>query len=446
EVEGYTGVSGLQGAAYSAGVDDEGVARFSTTAPLRPKEGLTIAVSWPKGHVEEPSTADKAKYFVRDNLGMATGVVGFVSVMIYYFVIWFKVGRDPPGGVIVPAYAPPQELSPAAARFVMRMGFDHGAFTAALINGAVKGHVMIEQEDRKYRLSKRNDGHRDELSRGETRVLAKLFAGGNSLELVRRNHKRVSDAIKVLKKTLRAEYQRVYFFANRGYLIPGITLSAVAVIGSGIAAGADGFAMIFLTVWLTIWTGAVVLLWMQRSILIALVFSSFELIAMAVFSQQLPGWSFAVLLGLLAVNVFFYQLLKAPTRLGRKVMDKIEGLKMYLELAEKDRLDLLNPPERTPQLFEELLPYALALGVEQQWSQRFAGVLAGAAAGGNDYRPAWYQGAHTDVLSPAQFSSSLGSSLTSAIGSSAHASGSSSGVGGGGSSGGGGGGGGGGGW
>ena len=82
-----------------------------------------------------------------------------------------------------------------------------------------------------------------------------------------------------------------------------------------------------------------------------------------------------------AANIVFYTLFKAPTPAGRRIMDEIDGFRQYLAVAEKDRLNLLNPPDETPGLFERYLPYALALGVEQRWSERFAGILSRAAAG-----------------------------------------------------------------
>jgi uncharacterized membrane protein len=139
---------------------------------------------------------------------------------------------------------------------------------------------------------------------------------------------------------------------------------------------------------------------------------------------------------LLIVVLHFYQLLKAPTTRGRRVIDKLEGLKMYLSVAEKDRFNLLNTPEKTPELFEKLLPWALALGVEQQWSEQFSDILAQAIREGT-YSPSWYSGHHT--FSTTSLASSLGASLSVSISSSSTAPGSSSGSGGGGSSGGGGG-------
>jgi uncharacterized membrane protein len=150
-----------------------------------------------------------------------------------------------------------------------------------------------------------------------------------------------------------------------------------------------------------------------------------------------------VLLVLLAVNIVFFLLLRAPTIHGRNVMDQLEGLKLYLSVAEKDRLNILNPPEKTPALFERFLPWALALDVEQQWTEQFSSVFAQMAQEGR-YEPTWYNSRRP--FSSHALASSLGSSLASAVSSSSTAPGSRSGSRGGGSSGGGGGGGGGGGW
>jgi len=155
-------------------------------------------------------------------------------------------------------------------------------------------------------------------------------------------------------------------------------------------------------------------------------------------------------------NVLFAWLLRARTPSGRKAMDEIEGFRLYLSVAEADRLNRLNPPDRTPELFERFLPYALALGVEQEWSEQFSEVFARMAAEGTapeswrgGYHPAWYVGNGLRGFNAGAFTSGLGSTLSGAISSASVAPGSRSGFGGGGGgggSGGGGGGGGGGGW
>jgi uncharacterized membrane protein len=144
--------------------------------------------------------------------------------------------------------------------------------------------------------------------------------------------------------------------------------------------------------------------------------------------------------------VTFAIIMKKPTAPGRTLMDATAGFREYLEIAEKDELNLRNPPEKTPALFEQYLPFALALGVDQQWAERFTRIFA-KLKGPNDtdWQPAWYSGSWNsfDLRSN---TSNLSSGLGSAISSSVSPPGSSSGSGGGGFSGGGGGGGGGGGW
>jgi uncharacterized membrane protein len=144
--------------------------------------------------------------------------------------------------------------------------------------------------------------------------------------------------------------------------------------------------------------------------------------------------------------IFFAIIMKRPTLRGRKLLDEMLGFKDFLEVAEKEELNLRNPPEKTPELFETYLPFALALGVDQQWSERFASLLASIRQpNGDPYSPAWYSGNwNSSNLSKA--TSGLSRGLNSAVSASVTAPGSSSGGGGGGSSGGGGGGGGGGGW
>src|SRR5690606_1583347 len=154
------------------------------------------------------------------------------------------------------------------------------------------------------------------------------------------------------------------------------------------------------------------------------------------------------------LTVVFAVLMRAPTIQGRKVMDQIEGFKLYLETAEKERLNMVGEPPMTVDRFERILPYAIALGVEKQWSEHFEGELARNAVSdierGAIYQPVWYSGGSD--FSPGRISSSVSAAaagMTAAMVAAQPVQASSSGFssgGGGGSSGGGGGGGGGGGW
>lgn len=74
-------------------------------------------------------------------------------------------------------------------------------------------------------------------------------------------------------------------------------------------------------------------------------------------------------------------------------MDQIEGFKLYLSVAEKEGLNMRNPQEKNPELFEKYLPFALALDVENDWSEKFSKVLAQAQTE-HGYSPIWYSGRH----------------------------------------------------
>jgi uncharacterized membrane protein len=153
-------------------------------------------------------------------------------------------------------------------------------------------------------------------------------------------------------------------------------------------------------------------------------------------------WPVLIVL-LVGINIIFGWLVRAYTVEGRKIVDEIEGFKWFLSVTEKERLTFHNPPQQTPELFEKMLPYALALGVEHEWAQQFASVFAKLENQGVNYAPVWYYGSMTH-FTPDGFASEIGKTFTGVVSSSATPPGSSSG--GGGFSGGGGGGGGGGGW
>ena len=459
----YTGYQGDQGHDFTVRADDNLIV-FKTTRPLASREGLTVAVSWPKGVVHEPSSQERMGFFFQDNVATAIGLIWLAVLLGFYLWVWYRVGRDPAGGTIIPLYSPPAGFSPAGVRFVSRMGYDDKAFAAAVVDMAVKGGVLIEEDGGDYTLVRR-EGATGALSRDEQLVTAQLFSGGKSVKLENTNHTRIKAAIDALKKNLQTELAKIYFVTNSGYLAPGIiiTLLGVALV---VLTSRDKALAAFGSLWLTIWTVACYFLavnvykqWqaargggcMKRLgalgiTLFALPFFAGEIAGAVLLTTAVSIPAAATLAAMGFVNALFYHLLKAPTLSGRKIMDQIEGFKLYLSVAEKERLNLLNPPEKTPALFEKYLPYALALNVENAWSEQFAEVLAKAGTETQPYSPVWYSGSSWDSFHTSRFSDSLGSSFAGAISSSSTAPGSSSGSGGGGSSGGGGGGGGGSGW
>ncbi|MBN2170122.1 MAG: DUF2207 domain-containing protein [Candidatus Krumholzibacteriota bacterium] len=405
----YTGRQGEAGRDFTAREGRDGRLTYETTRRLAPGEGLTVAVAWPKGFVAAPSRWARLRYFARDNLASLLAVAWLAVILVYYVRAWRKVGRDPEKGTIIPLFEPPAGFSPAASRTLLRMGFDNTAFTAAVMDLAVKGVLVIDEPEEKTYILRQKESWRDNLSAGEARVAAELFSAGPILELDNENHAVFQGARRALRRVLKQELQKTYYRTNSAQHLAGLGVSIVALV------------MIFLTA-----RG-------QFGSVLAVVTPAFWLTA--------GGFA-----AIIALNAIFHHLLKAPTLRGRRIMDAIEGFKLYLSVAEKERLEALHPPEKTPELFERYLPYALALGVEQEWSEQFESVLARAGEDGRSYHPVWYTGASWRSLGAGGFGSSFGGAFTSAIAASSTTPGSSGGSGGGGSSGGGGGGGGGGGW
>jgi hypothetical protein len=148
---------------------------------------------------------------------------------------------------------------------------------------------------------------------------------------------------------------------------------------------------------------------------------------------------------LVAAMIAAGRLLPAYSLRGRRLQDEIEGLRLYLGVAEGDDLARMQAPQLTPAEFAKQLPYALALGVEKTWADRFAALLGTAAVA--QAVSGYYHGSdfNSGSFSVGDFASGL-DSMSSTVSSASTPPGSSSGSGGGGSSGGGGGGGGGSGW
>ena len=453
----YTGPVGAKGRNFAIQTE-AGVFSCETTKPLSPGEGLTVAVAFPKGFVQLPTPTQQ----VLTNQGFQMAATGFVVVTVFFLVAWFLVGRDPTRGLTVPLFAPPPGISAPAARYLRRMGYDDKTFAAALVQMAVAGALVIEDGDDAYILARGKTANAKGSWQDE--VASTLLGSAPAVRLEQDNHAVIAAARKALETNLKNDYQGSHFQTNRAFFFFGAALSVLALVLSALWSDDPQVAGIFIT-WLAGWSFAVAALSLRAltalrkarsrprfttivgavfACLFAVPFLVGELVGTAFLSAALSLPTTACLVGIAILNAIFWHLLKAPTPQGRRVMDALEGFRLYLSVAERDRLNILNPPQRTPELFERYLPYALALDVENAWAAQFADVLAQASAQG--YTPVWYVGHGFASGDYSGFADNLGNGFSSAISSSATAPGSTSGSGGGGSSGGGGGGGGGGGW
>ena len=223
----YTGYQGSRGHDFTVQAGDRDIC-FKTTRRLAPREGLTVAVSWPKGVVHEPSGQERLGFFLRDNVAVAVGLIWLAVLLAFYLWAWVRVGRDPAAGTIIPLFSPPSGFSPGGARFVSRMGYDDKAFAAAVVDMAVKGAVLIQEDGGDYTLVPR-DATKGALSRDEQLVTAQLFPEGKSVKMENTNHTVIKGAIDALKKNLKTEIEKIYFVTNSGYLAPGIVITLLGL-------------------------------------------------------------------------------------------------------------------------------------------------------------------------------------------------------------------------
>lgn len=461
----YTGPQGAKGTDAAVVSEQPGRIVFRTTYPLRPSEGLTIAVAWPKGVVDAPDQSTRLGWWLADNGPIALGAAGLLGLLFYYFYAWKRAGRGPDEGTIVPLFSPQDELSPAAMRYVSRMGFDNRAFAAAIVDLGVRGRIRLVEGEKgfftKAKTTIEKTGGEEDLPAPEAAMMRKLFENGDTVLMDNKNHATFGGARTALSNGLKAAYEGPLFNQNAGWSLFGLLLivGAMWLPATLIAATSGnehsllpslgGLALAVFSVWL--WKAAPptgTAKWVLKTVAILCgVFAA--MLAVATIGMAFEtGRVLPILAPLLALPVAIsaFWWMAAPTKDGRAVMDRIAGFKRYLSVTEEARLETLHPPEKTPALFERYLPHAISLGVENQWAQRFSGVLAAAAATGQAHSYGWYSG-HSDPWNDTGgFADRIGDSLASTISSASTAPGSSSGSGGGGSSGGGGGGGGGGGW
>jgi uncharacterized membrane protein YgcG len=401
--EGYTGSQGSKGVDYVADLPAPGSAHYRTTRPLAPNEGFTVVLTFPKGIIHEPTQRERAGWLLEDNRGVLAALAGLMLILLYMVRTWKRVGRDPQKGIIIARYEPRDGQTPAGLRFMERMGYDMRCFTGDILALAVSGRVKIHQEKKllsdQWSLERIEPNTPTPISLAQQTLLDILFRDKPTLVLKNTNATTVSEACSGHKEILNREYQPEYFNRNGKKVAVAVLIGAVAALIAVGVSGGSGIPLIL-----------------------------------------------AVLIVMLIAIVIFARLVRAPTLAGRALRDEIEGLMLYLSVAEKNELASMRGPDEPPldaKRYEALLPFAVALGVEEAWTGKFTAAVGAAAAAQAANNMTWYAG-RGPISSLGDFSSAIGSSLSSTISSASTPPGSSSGSGGGGFSGGGGGGGGGG--
>lgn len=415
---------------------------YAEAIDLEADELLTVAVSFTSGVVQQRGTATyHPTLFDRFGLVFIT-VALFLFLSYYYYSTWKKHGVDPPKPVVIPQFSPPGGLSPASAGMLQKEIYSDELVTSAIVSLAVKGFVRIkESEERgRFALAKKKSftivklkDSDNTLDAEEESIMSGLFATKEEVAITGKYDKDVANMMRSFRTSLRNKNNPIL---NEGrnlkfHILPVLTLLFYIFILFYF------FALVpqeqthayFKTIVIFLIPLIFVLFLVTRFIkklrrwFLMLLIGLILLIASAdvlfKFSGELSAGSITFLIGfpVLVISYFVYAYL--IVRPGEKKLEqqaKIEGLKMYMSAAEERQMQYFNPPDITPDVFEQLLPYAIALNMDKIWGDKFQQKFLSALTGQSVYQPDWYTGT---VMRPAIIGHSLRSSLGSNIAASA---------------------------
>jgi uncharacterized membrane protein YgcG len=406
----YTGSMGsMEKACTINSADGQATTVFATTRPLQAGENLSIVMGFQPGTFNAYVQPPIPIWLIIVGALIAVAVVMTQIVAPIWLLrlahrTWKASGKDVASkGIIVPQYSQPAGHTILEDSVALNEAVVPVAISATYIDLAVRGYLRLTD------LGKRPLGGNDfqmeimkpvdDLAGHERAALSLLFG---SLEVGAQAKTASQDnkykGVEALKSSVYDEMIKKGFFADTKAQAKKLTKwGLIFTIGSFFIAGGISFI-----------AGVITLIYASK--------------------------------------------MSARTTSGVELRDYLLGNKMYMEVAETDRIRTLqsvagaeridtSDAMQVVKLYEKLLPLAMLFGIEKQWAQQFPVVTS-------DYQPDWYQ-SNSTAFNTALLGSSL-NGFSQTLAASTFAPPASTGGGGsgfsGGSSGGGGGGGGGGGW
>ena len=367
----YTGAYHSKGREAVAEIVGTGV-DVATTSPLGIHEGLTVAVAVDKGVFKEPSQLSLVWRFLLGNWPLAIPILAFFLMLR----LWWLRGRDPRLRPIAAQYEPPDQLSPGEVGTLIDNSVDMRDITASIVDLAVRGFMVIEQQTKDHLLGlthskeylfhlKKPQAEWGTLKTHEQQLLAGLFSTGNAGDTVSladlQNH--FYKNIPSIKDQIFASLVGKGYYAKR----PDSVRSNYIVFGF-----IAGFILIAGGNWLARHSGM----------------------------QSVPFVIAGIVTGIIICGFGWF--MPARTQTGARALEGILGFEDFLAHVEADRF---NRTIKTPEMFEKFLPFAMALGVEKNWSKAFQGIYT--------QPPQWYQGGgYGPVFYPNMFVSDLNSMST----------------------------------
>lgn len=411
---------------------------------VAPQQMLTLSVGFVKGVVTPPATGRNlysgpvpSTFFDRNGLPIASAIL-FLLLLTYYFFTWRRYGVDPPRPVVIPQFSPPEGLSPASVGMLHKEKYWNDLITPAIVNLAVKGFLRISESERPSLLRRKDRVYTlvrlkekdDTLPQEESLVLERLFKQDNEVVLDGKYNAAIAELMDHFRRELNRQFRPLLREgANRKFMVlPWIILifylcllfyfvrfEPVRQVGLYIVVALFSFpVVILLSLILRKRVGRSRIGWFSCALGVALGISSLSLLL--IFrgdSLSMNTIGFIVGFPLIVIGFMAYSfLIRRPDERKLYLQSQIEGLKIYMDTAEEKLLQFFNPPTITPEVFEQLLPYAIALGMEDIWGEKFEKRLLGSMQQPQPYQPPWFAGT---VMPPARFGHMLSSTLSNTV-------------------------------
>ncbi|MCT4654771.1 MAG: DUF2207 domain-containing protein [Cohaesibacter sp.] len=486
----YTGSDGSTASDGKITKQSDTYIEYIATRRLGAREGMTIAVGWEKGLIPPPTEAElRTQALIGNSPSFIVYILGFLQLG-WLYKNWRKVGRDPERGVVIPRYRPPKDMSPALSAYIAGMGSyvagNQKGFMAALVNLAIKGYLIIDESGKKLTVRRGErlyDDEKDKLPIGEQVIMDYHFndhyydsdgklveeEGDNRLVFADQSYKQMSSTLRAFDAGIEKTTNEIYFNRNIGKVVPAIASVIIAMIAylassvilnpvdmppilsivAGLFTGFAIYGLYKLWNW-DFWISKLLTPLLAVALVLCIAFvGSMAILVPGELDLSFMEFISFVLIALMTASIpIGFELMKAPTEAGQKIIDEVDGLKLFMTVAVAQKVEAMDMPELTPSLYEKLLPYAIALGVDKEWTQNFEKLVFSQLPPDEDYSPNWYTAGRDDrYFSGGQAVSSMTRAMSSDLSQAmTPPASSSSGSSGGGSSGGGGGGGGGSGW
>src|SRR6266849_1975805 len=359
--QAFTGFYGATEREVTSEVTSSDVS-FEATNPLPMRGGMTIDIYIPKGILREPGAFTRALWFLGSNPII---FLPFVTLGVMFTFWWYK-GRDPdPGLSVAPMYEPPEGMSPAEAGTLIDDSIHPRDITSTLVDLAVRGYVKIEEtvdrglifhhKDYIFHLLKPREQWSTDLAPHERVMLENVFVGGAETRLSSLKN-RFYTAIPVIREDIMSALKK-----KGMYLLDPESANAYSLLGIGI-------------------------------IVVPLAIAQY--LGWANFLNSIP---LLLLCGAISAVIWwlFARVMTAKTLRGARTRIAVLGFQEFMTRVDADRLKRM--PADT---FEKYLPYAMALGVEHNWAQAFAGIVRNP--------PQWYVSPNGMTgFNPIFFSSSM---------------------------------------